>query len=178
MKEEPAAIPKMILGSDKLYRKWSSKEEFGTQSNDYARVEYLLKKGTSANSEDSAGYTALHYGARNGHCKLCKLLLENGANVNALTRSGQATPLHRSATQGHVEITDLLLKSGADSNIADADGYTALHRAVISNSGPVCKLLISKTDPKSLDNCGRTPSDLAKERDNKEVLEVFKSVKI
>ena len=140
-------------------------------------MEYLLKKGTSANAEDSAGYTALHYGARNGHCKVCQLLLQNGANVNALTRAGQATPLHRAATQGHVEITDLLLKSGADPNIGDADGFTALHRAVISNSGSVCKLLVSKTNPKNVDNSGRTPLDLAEERDNKDILEILKNIK-
>lgn len=140
------------------------------------RVDELLRKGTPVNIEDCSGYTALHYGARNGHNKICKLLLENGANVNALTRSGQATALHRAATQGHVVITEFLLKSGADPNIRDADGYTALHRAVISNSGPVCKLLLSKTDLKIVDNKGRSPFSLAEENGNQDILDSFKNI--
>lgn len=140
------------------------------------RVDYLLKKGTPINIEDYSGYTALHYGARNGHNKICKLLLENGANVNALTRSGQATALHRAATQGHNEIAEFLLKSGANPNIRDADGYTALHRAVISNSVPVCKLLLSKTDLKIVDNKGRTPFALAEEKGNQQVLDSFQNI--
>ena len=134
-----------------------------------------MKKGISVNIEDSAGYTALHYGARNGHYKVCELLLKNGSHINTVTRSGRASPLHRAATQGHAEIIDLLLKSGADPNISDADGFTALHRAVISNSVSVCKLLVSKTDSNSEDNSGRTPLKLAEQMGNEEVLEILKS---
>lgn len=37
--------------------------------------------------------TALHYAALNGHANLVKLLLKNGANVNAVDRNNM-TPLH------------------------------------------------------------------------------------
>nr|CAI5856379.1 unnamed protein product [Callosobruchus analis] len=30
------------------------------------------------------GYTALHYAARNGQLDVCKLLIDNGANINAV----------------------------------------------------------------------------------------------
>lgn len=146
---------------------------FSAQSNDVNRVNCLLQKGTPVNIEDCSGYTALHYGARNGHMKICKLLLENGANINALTRSGHATALHRAATQGHIEITEFLLKSRADPNIRDADGYTALHRAVISNFVSVCKLLMSNTDLKIVDNKGRTSIALAEEKGNQQIIDLF-----
>ncbi|XP_076662644.1 uncharacterized protein LOC143365927 isoform X2 [Andrena cerasifolii] len=119
---------------------------YAAQYNDLDRVKALLKKGVSANVEDSAGYISLHYAARNGHYEVCKLLLESNAKVNAQTRCGHATALHRAAMQGHVNIVQLLLKSGANPNLKDADGYTALHKSLLARSLPVCKLLIPCTD--------------------------------
>lgn len=116
------------------------------QNNDSCRVESLLQKRTSPNAEDAAGYTALHYAARNGHESICRILISNGANVNAVTRCGRATALHRAATQCRVEIVKLLLKSGADVNIRDSDGLTALDRAIKSNCTEVCKLLTQESD--------------------------------
>lgn len=49
---------------------------------------------------DNAGYTALHYAARNGYVDICKILLEYGADIDALTKSAQATPLHKAAASG------------------------------------------------------------------------------
>lgn len=127
-------------------------------------MEHLLRKGTSADIEDSAGYTALHYAARGGHVEVCKTLLKNGANVNAVTRCGHATPLHRSSMRGIDRVVELLLKSGADPNIRDSDGYTALHRAVIAESSAVCRLLVAVTDLTITDNNSRSALRLAREK--------------
>ena len=124
------------------------------------KVKQLLSKGTSPDIEDSAGYTALHYAARKGHERVCEELLNSGAKVDAITRSGKATPLHRAATQGHVTIVQLLMKRGADVNLQDADGLTALHRALISNKDSVSKILILKTNLDLTDKLGRTPRQL------------------
>ncbi|KAG3255437.1 hypothetical protein PI124_g40 [Phytophthora idaei] len=52
-------------------------------------------------SKDAAGNTPLHYAAEGGHLTLCKLLLANGANINAQNKSGE-TPLHFAiASQRH-----------------------------------------------------------------------------
>ncbi|KAF4047269.1 Ion transport protein [Phytophthora infestans] len=52
-------------------------------------------------SKDAAGNTPLHYAAEGGHLTLCKLLLTNGANINAQNKSGE-TPLHFAiASQRH-----------------------------------------------------------------------------
>lgn len=48
---------------------------------------------------DNAGYTALHYAARTGNTDICKMLLYNGADINATT-NGKATPLHKAAAAG------------------------------------------------------------------------------
>lgn len=119
---------------------------YAAQYNDLDRVKTLLKKGVSVNAQDSAGYTALHYAARNGHYEICKILVENDAETNVQTRCGRAAPLHRAAVQNHPDIVGLLLKHGANPNLKDADGYTALHKAITARSMSVCKMLIPRTD--------------------------------
>lgn len=70
---------------------------------DLNRVKQLLNRaGTNVDQKDNYDYTALHYAARNGHLEICKYLVENGANVNAVTRSGLSTPLHRACSGGKI----------------------------------------------------------------------------
>ena len=128
------------------------------------RVKTLLKKGVLPNAEDSAGYTALHYAARNGHYKICNILLENDATVNIQTRCGHATALHRAAMQGHSEVVELLLRFNANPNLRDVDGHTALHRALMARSISVCKLLIPCTNLSLLNNNTQNIQQLVKEK--------------
>ena len=58
------------------------------------------------------GYTALHYAASNGKTEILKLLLSNGADVNAKNRDGNITPLFLANLEGHTEIIELLKKNG------------------------------------------------------------------
>lgn len=70
------------------------------QHGEIDRIERLLRKGVPVDARDNSGYTALHYAARNGHLPVCKLLVRNRADVNAVTKAGGATALHRAATAG------------------------------------------------------------------------------
>jgi len=70
---------------------------FAAQYGDMERALHLLDKGFQVDQKDAAGYTALHYAARNGHLSLCRLLIDRGACIDAVTCQGQATPLHRAA---------------------------------------------------------------------------------
>ena len=72
--------------------------------------------------------TPLHRAARNGFENICSLLIENGADVNAINRFGQ-TALHNAAYYGHEYICRLLLKHGADPKIKDKDFQTPSKRA-------------------------------------------------
>lgn len=91
------------------------------------------------------------------------MLLQYGANVNARTRCGRATALHRAATQGHDRVVESLLKYGADADLMDADGCTALHRALIAARASICKILIPRSDLSIVDNKNRTAKQLADE---------------
>ncbi|XP_054290850.1 ankyrin repeat domain-containing protein 39-like [Macrosteles quadrilineatus] len=108
---------------------------------DKQRVRDLLNKGTEVDKRDGAGYTALHYAVRRGDTEMCRLLLSAGANINAVTRAGQATALHRAAMSGRVEVVKLLIASGADVKLKDTEGRTAEDRAQEYNQPEVFKLL-------------------------------------
>ncbi|KAK4880760.1 hypothetical protein RN001_008906 [Aquatica leii] len=134
---------------------------YAAQNDDLDRVQKLIAKGTDVDSRDSAGYTSLHYAARNGCLQVCKLLLKNGANINAATKSGCATALHRACTAGQMPIVQLLLSNNVDGLIKDADGKTALHRAAESKHIEICKV-ISSAYPElkdMVDAKGKLPKD-------------------
>lgn len=78
---------------------------YAAQYGDLDKVEKLIDRGIDL--KDKSGYTALHYAARNGHVDVCKLLLNKGANVNAVTKSGCATALHRATSAGKFTACDL-----------------------------------------------------------------------
>lgn len=91
----------------------------------------------------STGYTPLHYAARAGQVKAVQLLLQHGASVDALTRSGRASALHRAAHTGHLEVVNLLLSAGADPLLQDADGETPLHKAAAQGHAAVAAALVA-----------------------------------
>ncbi|GAB1870045.1 Ankyrin repeat domain-containing protein 39 [Camponotus japonicus] len=134
---------------------------------DFNRVQSLLGRQYDPREVDSAGYTPLHYAARNGHSDVCGMLLSNGANPDARTRSLNATPLHRAALNGHFETVETLLNYRANANLMDADGKTALHRAITkyvssketlqdTSLSKTCKLLLPRTNLNIKDNTGQT----------------------
>ena len=57
----------------------------------------------------------LHQAASEGHLEVVRLLVENGANVNARDENGR-TPLFRAADEGHLDIVRLLVENGAEVN--------------------------------------------------------------
>ena len=73
-------------------------------------VKKLLAKGEFDLEDKTAmKMTPLHIAAFMGHFEIAKLLLENGANVNAIGRHNQ-TPIHFTALNGQTKIIPLLVK--------------------------------------------------------------------
>uniref|UniRef100_A0A8D8RFM0 Ankyrin repeat domain-containing protein 39 n=1 Tax=Cacopsylla melanoneura TaxID=428564 RepID=A0A8D8RFM0_9HEMI len=112
--------------------------------NEIERVTKLLDQGIDPNIPDNAGYTALHYAARSNNKAICMLLISRGANVNAVTRAGLATPLHRAASAGNEEIVMLLLDNGADPSLKDADSLNALDRSKKDGHENISQLLLER----------------------------------
>jgi hypothetical protein len=106
---------------------------------------------------DESGATSLHAAAYNGHIEISRLLLQNGADVNAKSNGGY-TPLHSAAIFGNVDILHLLVENGANLEAQDVVGWRALHRATDHGHLPFIQELISRyhVDINARDNNGTT----------------------
>eukprot|EP00929_Paragymnodinium_shiwhaense_P055804 TRINITY_DN27932_c0_g2_i2.p1 TRINITY_DN27932_c0_g2~~TRINITY_DN27932_c0_g2_i2.p1 ORF type:complete len:439 (-),score=46.07 TRINITY_DN27932_c0_g2_i2:200-1516(-) len=83
--------------------------------------------GGPALHRDVHSWTALHYGAAEGHVEICSVLLDGRADIDSqlLDRS---TPLMLAAEEGHEGVAKLLIERGAKAWLKDEVGFTALDR--------------------------------------------------
>lgn len=100
-----------------------------------------LVKSQTLNCRDTAGRTPLHWAARGGHTELARLLLENGAEVDALDNV-YATSLHLACRYGRLEFASMLIQNHSNVNAANNVGGTALIWAAIKGSMEVSSLLL------------------------------------
>lgn len=113
----------------------------------------------SPNSVDQDDCSLLHWAAINNRIEAAKLLLQRGANVNAVGGVLASTPLHWAARHGHARMVAVLVRNGADWTIRDVEGFTALHVAVQFGCIPVAAYLIAMgQSPDELDTTRMTPS--------------------
>ncbi|XP_054910512.1 NF-kappa-B inhibitor epsilon [Poeciliopsis prolifica] len=89
----------------------------------------LMKKKTNLNiQEGTAGKTALHLAVELHDMTSVKLLLKEGANVDAPMFNG-CTPLHLAVGRQDAQIADLLCQFGADKMLRNMEDETALDLA-------------------------------------------------
>ena len=107
-------------------------------------------------TQDRAGSTLLHHAAGFGSLETMKLLLEQGAGVNAKNRRN-STPLHW-AIHDEAKVR-LLLSQGAAINAKQADGRTPLYQAVsLGNGHAIAGLLLAQGADANLATAGgQTP---------------------
>ncbi|KAJ7303833.1 ankyrin repeat-containing domain protein, partial [Mycena albidolilacea] len=75
--------------------------------------------------------------------KIVRLLLENGANVNA-TGEKHSSALHTAIVQGNTEIVCLLLEKGANVNVVGKNHSSGLHTAITKGKTEIVHLLLEK----------------------------------
>jgi len=148
------------------------------QNNYFKTIELLVNKGVDINSHHSKFLeTPLHkLCARiKPHIDVITMILEKGADVNAINISGK-TPVFYCSFNYSVELLNLLVKYGADINIKDKYKNTLLHDDYINcydeHFEEFLKVLISlNLDINTTNGTGLTPLDLC---ENKKIRSILK----
>jgi ankyrin repeat protein len=105
----------------------------------------LRRSAKRATAFSKDGFTALHYAAYFGKPEAASLLLEHGADVEAVSRNRalpSLRPLHSAAAGRHLDVARILLEAGADPNAPQNGGWTALHVAAVNGDLPLVRLLL------------------------------------
>lgn len=90
---------------------------------------YMFYEGpVSVGSKRADGDTPLHIASTWGDTQAIRLLLKNGAEVNAMGDMGY-TPLHNAITYGYARCVEILLEAGANINCTNEFGKSALQLA-------------------------------------------------
>lgn len=103
-------------------------------------VKYLLEKKADVDARDSLSHTPLHFAlqAKNAANRIAitKMLLENGADVNASAITGMtAFMLVNSVKPYNPELVKMILAAKPDVNARDKQGKTALYHCLVAYAG-------------------------------------------
>jgi ankyrin repeat protein len=108
------------------------------------------------------GFTALHLAIFGDQEEAARLLLEHGADPNALSTNEavRVPPLGTAAFVRSVPLARLLLDSGAEVNGRGEGGFTALHSAAQNGDEDLARLLLEQgADPSLATEDGKRPGD-------------------
>ena len=104
-------------------------------------VKYLVENKAAIFNQ--SGWTPLHYAATTGQTEIVAYLIEQGAQVNALSESN-TTPLMMAVRSGNIETVSVLLKNSADLQIVNDQGFTAIDVADLFGQGEISVGLSSR----------------------------------
>jgi ankyrin repeat protein len=114
----------------------------------------------------------VHYATATGEVAILDYILTQSPSEKDSLTDHKATPLHIAVSGRNSEAIVILLKHGADVTLANANGETALHIAMIHFDPAIAEILVSfggRLDAKNGKN--QTPRDIAAERGNKVLLD-------
>ena len=135
----------------------------GTEEDDPAGVQLLLRHKARVDARGSRERTALHEAAFAGHPGVCSALLDAGAEVHARDGHGR-TPLLESARAAALPALEVLLAAGADARACGGAGENALHLACLNEAPSAAllqRLLELGVDAQALDAENRSAADIA-----------------
>ena len=105
-------------------------------------VQSRINQGANIDETDNRGCSPLIVAAKWGYLEIVKLLLDNGADVNAWAwDTMEQTALMEASDQGHVELVKFLLQKGANVNFRNKNGWTALKLAQKEDHTQIAELL-------------------------------------
>jgi uncharacterized protein len=143
---------------------------------DALRVEQILELDHGASQAfQGDGFNGLQLACFFAQTDCARLLVERGANVEAVSKNGmELRALHAAAAGRSLECVGLLLEHGADPNSPQHGGWTPLHAAVgIPDARMVAVLLARGADPRRTNDFGQSPLELAREKNDPAMLRLL-----
>jgi ankyrin repeat protein len=128
------------------------------------------------NSFAPDGWTPLHLAAFFGREQAALALVEEGADLHALSKNdNRNTPLHAAVAARKANLVRLLLAAGADANAKAANDWTALHLAAFSGDPVVMEILLAQHPNLNASNHeGQTALEIAVEKKHAAVAELLR----
>lgn len=124
---------------------------------DLEGVEDFLTIGFSPDTRDSKGVPLVCSAIRAHQREIVAVLLDRGADVNAMSEDRGNTPLMEASVRGDTEVVEKLLDAGADVNLLSKNGQTALMLAVGEGFADVVRHLMHRgADTAPVDQLGMT----------------------
>eukprot|EP00792_Barthelona_sp_PAP020_P006697 TRINITY_DN3058_c1_g3_i1.p1 TRINITY_DN3058_c1_g3~~TRINITY_DN3058_c1_g3_i1.p1 ORF type:complete len:281 (+),score=54.78 TRINITY_DN3058_c1_g3_i1:577-1419(+) len=121
----------------------------------------IKKNDWKIDCRDKEERTPLYYAAWTNHVNCIKLLLDNGADINAVKQGGY-TALYIACQRNYVEAVEYLLKRGANINTLDRDKGTPLYIAIQERNHQIISLLLNYgANPNISDIAGNPPLAIA-----------------
>lgn len=133
----------------------------------------LIKKLAKINPDtinklNKSGYSPLIIAGYRNQLEAVKVLLELGAQVNAI--SGDGSVLTAGCYKSDTELVKILLKHKADVNVRNSAGTTPLMFAILSGNEGIVKLLLQNgADTNAKDNSGKTIKEFTQNCDNEAI---------
>ncbi|TGZ48126.1 mitochondrial disaggregase [Temnothorax longispinosus] len=143
------------------------------QYGNISELKRSIADGIDVNTRHPLGWTALQTAAINQREEIIKILLDNGADVNA---GDNFVNVYRTAMEKGLHSLDVLTKREEEfsdrlNNRATFQGFTALHYAVLADSKSCVKALLDGGANPTIENeAGHRAVEYAKEGEIKEML--------
>lgn len=118
----------------------------------------------TVNLTNEGGATPLIFAAAHGHVKICKLLLDSGADIRAVSKLGGYSALHMACERGHADVVRCLLEKRPElvEGAFTGSKETPLHSCARAGHQRICKYLLDNgMDPDALTLTMWTPLHLA-----------------
>ncbi|XP_048880234.1 B-cell lymphoma 3 protein isoform X2 [Brienomyrus brachyistius] len=98
------------------------------------------------------GLTVLHLAVQNSNKELVKMILDSGADINAVDFKSGRSPLIHAVENNSMEMINFLIESGSNVNMQSYSGNTALHSACGRGQVEAVRVLLKNGADSSLKN--------------------------
>ncbi len=137
--------------------------------------EVLDEDAALIEARSPGGFSVLHLACAFGRSEAVSILLERGADVEAVAdNESKVRPIHNAVASRRLGIVAQILKAGADPSTQQHRGLTPLHAAVKLGNLEITELLLeSSADATIQADNGQNALDLAMASGNHELLEML-----